>query len=390
MEIAACLRDKSDCKPASPKFGPCLGLAAHLVAVGVMIASSCDGLSAQSPWAPERFWKQSSEYAGPQACQRCHAGIFQAQDVSSHARSLRPVSEIAELFLALPFNFPDRVSQAELALSRKPQGGLLLTARRNQEEHELMLKWAFGSGSKGITPMGQNTTGRFVEGRLSWYRSKEGFGLTPGATEIVPQNLPESLGRILTEEERSTCFGCHTTGSTKEHPIPARQAMGIRCERCHGPGLEHSRAMSNSAAADKKIFHPGTLDGFAMAQMCGVCHGRPPADTDFAAIRYIQEKPLTVRFPSQRIVLSRCFNETDGGLKCTLCHDPHGKAPAGHTSYDQACLACHSQGKRKSALVCRVSQKDCSTCHMPKRRVMQHSEFTDHWIRVFADATPGN
>ena len=140
--------------------------------------------------------------------------------------------------------------------------------------------------------------------------------------------------------------------------------------------------MQQGHAGDKKIFHPGKLEGFALAQMCGVCHGRPPEDTDLATIRMIQEAPNTVRFPSQRLVLSRCFNESDGGIRCTACHDPHSDGVRGLRGGDTACGECHQKGLRARVKTCPVAKSGCVSCHMPKEQVMAHSSFTDHWIRV--------
>jgi predicted CXXCH cytochrome family protein len=81
-------------------------------------------------------------------------------------------------------------------------------------------------------------------------------------------------------------------------------------------------------------------------------------------------------------VLSRCFNETGGGIGCTQCHDPHGDVSGNRAAYEKVCLACHRSGVRRNAKVCTVAQSDCSTCHMHKQQVMAHSQFTDHWIRV--------
>lgn len=339
-------------------------------------------LSAQPFWIEESFWNQQSAYVGSSTCLKCHSQIYKKQEASNHARSLRPVGEISEIFSHLPFQLFDRSSGSELGLDLGPNGQLVLTATRDGMQERLTLKWAFGAGAKGITPVGQDMSGQFVESRLSWYESLNHFDLTPGARERIPQNLKEGLGRTLTEEERIQCFGCHTSSSTVEDPIPEREEMGIRCERCHVPGLEHVKAMQQGDLSNRKIFHPGTLDGFSQAQFCGVCHGRPPEDTDLAGIRFIEETPLTVRFPSSRLVLSRCFLETANGLKCTLCHDPHTNVPEKSPLFDRTCQGCHQKRFRKNGTVCSVATDRCTSCHMPRRRVMLHSEFIDHWIRV--------
>jgi len=339
-------------------------------------------LAAQQLWTPEHFWKQESTYAGSRSCLSCHGEIYKAQEASHHARSLRHPVDVAEITSRLPFELFDRVSGAKLLLQRKSENEIELVVRKEEAEDRITFGWAFGSGSQGITPMGRRSNGEFAESRISWYRSLDGFDLTTGAGKHNPQTATESLGRTLPEEEIQKCFGCHTTGSAAGQPGLAGNEMGVRCERCHGPGLEHIRAMQSANTTDKKIFHPASLDGFGQAQTCGVCHGRPPMDTEFQTIRFIQETPNSIRFPSQRLVLSRCFNESEDGLRCTSCHDPHTNASEHRAASERTCLGCHQKGAQGLANLCPVAKSGCASCHMSKERVMAHSVFTDHWIRV--------
>jgi hypothetical protein len=351
----------------------------------LVIALLVGSLAAQTLWTPEHFFRQQSDYAGAQACAGCHADIYNKQEASNHARSLRPMGEISEIASRIPFEMFDRSSGSKLMLGRGPDNGIVLIARSGGAEERLILEWAFGSGAKGITPLGRLHDGSFAESRLSWYASTQGFDFTTGATKFTPQTISESLGRPLRKDEAILCLGCHTTGVSVDKPAPARNNMGVRCERCHGPGAAHIEAMKARSPGDKKIFHPGHLDGFAQAQICGVCHGTPPQDTDFQTIRSIEQSANTVRFPSQRLVLSRCFNETDGGLRCTTCHDPHSNVAPQKATLELACVSCHSTGARRRPKICPVAKRGCASCHMPRQQVMAHSMFADHWIRVVRD-----
>jgi hypothetical protein len=232
-------------------------------------------LLAQTLWTPDHFWNHESAYGGSILCRRCHVEIYKKQEASHHARTLRPAADVPEITSRLPFEMFDRTSGANLLLERKPGSEIELIARKDKVEDRIPLNWAFGSGAQGITMVGENSAGDFIEGRLTWYASLSAFDLTTGATRHNPQTVSESLGRTLRKDERTECFGCHTTVNEN----------GIRCERCHGPGLEHARAAENVGSTDKKIFHPGKLDAFRQAQMCGACHGRPPAETDLALHR---------------------------------------------------------------------------------------------------------
>jgi hypothetical protein len=313
---------------------------------------------------------QAEPYVGSQVCAGCHAAIARTQEASHHAVSMRPLAEVAALRSHDPFLWKDSASGTEVLWL-----GSALVARRDKAEERLPLLWAFGGGSKGITPVGRLPDGEFVESEMSWFQSDSTFDLTPGAENRKPTDLRAWLGKALSDEDRMKCLGCHTSniGSAK---LPTRNQMGIHCERCHGPGEDHLRAVQHLPAADKRILNPGKLDALAQAQLCGACHGRLPAETDFVTIRLIRQTPAAARFPGQRLSLSRCFLESESGIKCTACHNPHEDLARGPERYDRACVGCHQQR------TCSVGKEKCSSCHMPEEPVLRRLRFTDHWIRI--------
>ncbi len=331
---------------------------------------------------PVRFWTHEAAYSGADSCETCHPQIAARQRASNHARSLRAAQAVPELTADLPLRRHDRVSGLELTLSGDARSGLRLTAGGTAESSEAALGWAFGSGIKGITPVGRTASGQWVESRLTWYRSLGGIDFTTGASKHDPETAAEGLGRSLTEKQVAECFGCHTTGFDSRSSEPQEDETGVRCERCHGPGRQHVEAAAAGRPLEGTIFNPGTLSGFPQTQLCGACHGRPPEDNDFDLLALLERTPHSVRFPSQRITLSRCFNETFGELACTNCHDAHGDVSDEAASFDGKCLACHEAGRRERGAACSVASSDCASCHMPRERVMRHSMFSDHWIRV--------
>ena len=356
------------------------------VAIGVILLAT--GLSAQSRA------NLRSGYVGSKTCGGCHANISKKQELSNHALSLRTPGDIGELYGSLPFQFQDRSSQAILTLRKNAGNQLELEASKGVQRESLTLRWAFGSGVRGITPVGVRSDATFVESRLSWYPSEHAYSLTPGATRYDPKTTIESLGRALSLDDVQQCFSCHTTDYTPGPSGPVPNEMGIHCERCHGPGLEHVRLMAGPSplanGQDRKILNPARLRAFAQVEMCGACHGKPPRETDLSALQLSEPTPQMARYPSRRLVLSRCFSESADGLKCTSCHNPHINVSEWRAQRDQPCIACHSERLRAKARICPLQQSDCVSCHMPKERAMLHFEFTDHWILVAWVKPPKN
>src|SRR5205085_2806505 len=138
---------------------------------------------------------------GAKTCGGCHADIYKKQDSTNHAHSLRNPGDIDELFQPLPFAFQDRASQVRLIMRKGADNQLELAADKEGEHESLPIRWAFGSGVRGITLVGLRSDGAFAESRLSWFHFERAYSLTPGATRNDPQTVLEALGRTLTPKE---------------------------------------------------------------------------------------------------------------------------------------------------------------------------------------------
>jgi hypothetical protein len=192
--------------------------------------------------------------------------------------------------------------------------------------------------------------------------------------------------------------------------------IGIGCERCHGPGELHVREMKSEKESDypenyMTIVNPGKLSLKRQLSVCMQCHlqGKawamqgPNVWLDFKPGQLL-ENNRSVYFPEKttkevievgdsphRMMLSRCFKESNGSLTCITCHNPHLSIKSfTMEDYSRKCLSCH---KPENLPVENVQHKhtkadNCISCHMNRTgtdNTLHGVSLTDHWIRVDAN-----
>ncbi len=269
----------------------------------------------------------------------------------------------------------------------------VLTVSDEKTSLAVDLLWAFGVGHMGQTYV-YRRDGSFYESHLSFFASSQSLGITPGHALTTPGSLEAAAGTRMASDETRRCFACHTTVSAPKNQFdPDAAVLGVTCEACHGPAANHAAAMkSGMIEGVNLVFNPKNLDPVASVDFCGACHR---TWEDVVTSGLIGVGVLNVRFAPYRLENSKCWGQGDARLTCVACHDPHQPLETDATAYDSRCLQCHvnQAGAKKTAehpgAACPVSTKKCTTCHMPKVETpLQHSTFTDHWIRIVAPGRP--
>ena len=129
------------------------------------------------------------------------------------------------------------------------------------------IRWAMGADfSIGQTYILEKD-GQLYESRVSWFRELNGLGPTLGYVGTTPADLQDAAGRLLGQDEKLRCFGCHATNAvqgkqlTLDHLIP-----GVQCGHCHqgtddapgGDAVGQSRAgAAKNCTADRALRGPG-------------------------------------------------------------------------------------------------------------------------------------
>jgi hypothetical protein len=251
-----------------------------------------------------------------------------------------------------------------------------------------VVEYAMGSNHQGRTFVGRDRQGQARELRESQYPSEPHWDRTSEHPDRPPD--PEGyLGRPVADESVRRCVHCHSTNFRAiQHPEGRPEAAdhGIGCERCHGPGGHHVRAVEVKFP-DPAIARPRLASAAGVVALCGQCHKAPESASP--------SSPNFIRFQAPTLVLSRCYTES-GKLSCVTCHDPHRDAGRNPAEYEAICLQCHpnpgmppaqqGRGPRpdRTWKSCPVNPaSDCLRCHMPRvPDAVPRAVFTDHQIRV--------
>jgi hypothetical protein len=383
-----------------------VGIAGVLLASAILLAAFF-----ASPWEQKKYDRSeyddlipppsaaeldASAYVGEKACAECHPGETAAQSGSGHHRTLWPAAQ---------GSLARRLSGQRLADPENPgvkwsyhleDNGLEVVRHGLLKTERMRLQFAIGSGKHGVSyvnvvpgPEGSPDPSG-IEHRFSYLVRTGKMEITPGQERDDAERLRAAegpFGRALAPDRLKACLKCHVTllGAKDGHFDPAAMIPNVSCERCHGPGRDHIAAVRRGETEDLKM--PMTLltEPRYQVEQCGECH-RLPSNVSRSSIH--PDNPEIVRFQSLGLMQSACFEDGQSTLKCSTCHEVHGRTSRDTLAYESVCMECHQASGPRQA--CPVSpRKDCVGCHMPRKEVPGGFVFTDHWIRTPGRAVEG-
>src|SRR5208283_2183644 len=96
------------------------------------------------------------------------------------------------------------------------------------------IRWAMGASSAIGQTYILEKDGELYESRVSYYRDLQGLGPTLGSGASVPVDLKEAAGRLMSQEDKHDCFGCHATDATQGRQLTLENLKpGVQCKHCH-------------------------------------------------------------------------------------------------------------------------------------------------------------
>jgi len=350
------------------------------------------------------------DFVGDEACRTCHLDIAESYlRTAHHSTSRLPTSEsIAGSFAAgnnlLKTSNPGLYFQME----SRPDGfyqTALLSLPRGSSSHSERIDIVIGSSRIGQTYLYWKDN-RLFQLPVSYWIDPAGWINSPGyhdGTAKFDRPVPPR------------CLECHSTfaqylpgGGIENRYEPSSLQLGISCERCHGNGSAHMKAMT-TAKTGGIIVNPAKLTRDRQIEVCAQCHSgsRQPSLPSFS---YIPGAPLDQYLRHNApdsstkvdvhgnqvglLQLSRCFQES-ATMTCVTCHDVH-QVQRDAANFSTRCLQCH----RPEA--CRIFPKfgekivaGCVNCHMPvqpSNLIISNSNgkqvrafLRSHWIKIYPE-----
>jgi hypothetical protein len=350
-------------------------------------------------------------YAGDLACQSCHQDKFNSYVATAHHRTSRlpEASSIAGSFASgknvmttlnpeLTFRMEARDGQFYETAIRDKQGRVT----KRTEAIQLVI----GSATKGQTYLYWKENGLY-ELPVSYWTELNHWVNSPGYVDGSADFDRPVPPRCL--ECHATFFQPVGSSRTDNHYDKNKMALGISCERCHGPGKQHIQThQANSANSSiPKTMPPVGLPRDRQIDVCAQCHGgageplapafsfRPGEKlSDYVKL---QDPTATDRLDVHGnqvnlLARSRCY-QSSPGMTCSTCHDPHSpERPA--ADYSPRCLECHKV--EQCGMVHKLGTQiasNCVDCHMPVQAsnllvldaddTRLKAKVRNHWIRVY-------
>jgi hypothetical protein len=319
-------------------------------------------------------------------CARCHSQA-RTQPDTSMGQALETVEECKTLI-----NHPvltARLGKYSYRIERKGAKSEY-SVSDGSSTISLPIRWAMGASSAIGQTFILEKGHELYESRVSYFRELNGLGPTMGSEASVPGDINEAAGRLMSQDDKLRCFGCHATNAVTGGQLTLeKMTPGVQCAHCH-EGIEtHLTAVmldSYELQVPKETKEPSKLQAFSaerVSDFCGQCH------RTWAEIVIQPNQGIgNIRFQPYRLTGSNCYDVADARIGCLACHDPHREVDANPIDYDSKCLACHGGGK-PGAKSCGVAKEKCTTCHMPKLELPgAHYRFTDHRIRIVKPNEP--
>jgi Cytochrome c554 and c-prime len=358
-----------------------------LIGLGLVCPPASASEKLPEPTVPVRVPPPASAYAGDAACASCHekqAGTY--FKTAHHLTSGRPDSDPIEGSFKPGSNVLYTANPGLAFVMNAVDGGYVQSAvnsgdpahvRAFTEPFDIVV----GAGRQGQAYLYWSLNDLF-ELPVSYWQETHSWTNTPG--------FPDGQARFdMPIVPR--CLDCHASYFESMDPPLNRYnksslVLGITCEKCHGPGIEHVKLERSAnppapGSANVAIINPAHLSRQQQLDSCSLCHAGaavPSAPVGSFLPGDDINKFLKINNPgpdgpidvhgSEVLLLrrSRCFQSSQ--MTCSTCHDAH-EQQRDVAAISAHCITCHTVlALSKSHPTGESIGTKCVDCHMPFQR----------------------
>ncbi len=351
-----------------------------------------------------------SGYLGAKSCAQCHQDKYSTFIHTAHHLTSDWVTRENLQGSKVPPKNRLEIDGTGISLAiRESNGKVEQVVDFGDWKCEVPVDIVTGSGKTGRTFLFWHNNSLFQD-YVSYLSLTDDWIPSPGFENRVTFSRPIRTG----------CLECHITYIQEQRPPNTydRQSLilGISCERCHAPGLDHVEYhRSNTDDKEPKfITQPSKLSRQSQLELCGQCHsgnfkliGKAfayrPGDSLAEHRQSLSDGANSgtggIHTSNQltRLSMSKCFQASE--MTCTSCHNPHRNERGDTKTFTARCVSCHTT--TDCGMSDRLNESEltegCIACHMPigKNEGMQLEasagnfavEMIDHYIRIDRVAT---
>ena len=354
------------------------------------------------------------QFAGSIACARCHKDNYDQHLQSFHHLTTAPANAQT---LKGDFDSANRffINDHLFIAAEKKRDSFFQTAYSSGvPKLSRPFNIIVGSGKRGQTSIYWFQNYLF-ELPLTWFTETNEWTISPGYSRKADFN------RSIT----ARCLECHSTyfqettnkNSKADEFSRTNMILGVECEKCHGPGLEHIafHEKNPNEKTPHAIFNPAKGSRQQSLDLCRLCHGGglTPSKSSFSfqpgnkLFDFFQ--PDTVRPVAAidvhgnqygMLAASKCFKSSE--MTCLSCHDGHKNESRQTVQFYVKCETCHTNASHNTCkLAATISQNilrtNCINCHMPEQAskaimvirkdesIPTSAHMRSHYIAVYKD-----
>ena len=331
--------------------------------------------------APKITNNSGEQFAGNEACNSCHAAIYDSYEHTAHHLTSAPgkkeyikgsFEQDKNIYYYSPYDC--------VVMEDRDSGLYQASYYKNEAKEAERMDIVIGSGTRGQTYLYWNYNALF-QLPVSYFTASHSWSNSPGNDERM------TYGRPIF----ARCLECHATyikqinGSISQFD-KNQLIYGVSCESCHGAAAKHVQFQQQHPDVKEARFitNPGKLSRLQQLDQCGLCHSgiqqniKPaftfmPGDTLAHFYKASTDSALVNDVHGSKYNLlsqSLCFRNSQT-LTCNTCHNTHQNQRGNVATFSATCMNCHTEANHNfcklAPAVGDIIKTNCIDCHMPRQ-----------------------